>query len=354
LKHANVAIFVPHNGCPHACSFCNQRKITGQSVQPTAEDVKAAVSIAQKSLGSQSGTAEIAFFGGSFTAIQRDYMLELLSAAKPYVANGSFSGIRISTRPDAVDQEILHILKEYGVTAIELGAQSMSEEVLRLNRRGHTAEDVRNAAGRIKAEGFSLGLQMMTGLYGSDDSKDRETAEALAALSPDTMRIYPTVVLRDTGLYELLKKGLYHPPGLEEAVQLCAELLLFFEARNIRVIRMGLHDSESLRENMAAGVFHPAFRELCEGEIMYRNARSALAEKNIQSGMVEFTVHPASVSRFAGQRRKNLIRLQSMGLTPRIRQNQNFSKFQVEAERAAGATPAIRQLREQERRGKRN
>ncbi len=331
MKHSNVAIFVPHNGCPHACTFCDQRRITGQAYQPSSQDVINAVETARKSLGKETANAEIAFFGGSFTAIDREYMTELLSAASPYVLSGEFGGIRLSTRPDAIDSQVLSILKEHGVTSIELGAQSMSDDVLIANRRGHTSKDVENAAEMIKNNGFSLGLQMMTGLYKSSADTDRYTAQKLAELCPDTMRIYPTIVMNGTELYDLYKRGEYVPQELDEAVELCSELLSFFEGRDIKVIRLGLHDSDSLRENMAAGAYHPAFRELCESEIVYKNTLEALEKSGVREGTAEFFVSPSSVSRFIGQKRKNLSRLSQLGITAVVRQDIRLSKYQVRA-----------------------
>ena len=330
MKHSNVAIFVPHNGCPHQCSFCDQREITGKSEQPTAQDVKDAIKIAEDSLGENTKNAEIAFFGGSFTAIDRDYMIELLSAAAPSVQSGKFYGIRLSTRPDAIDSEILDILQKYGVTAIELGAQSMDDEVLLANHRGHNSADVVNASKMIKERGISLGLQMMTGLYKSNDEKDIETAEKIAELKPETVRIYPTVVVKGTVLYDLYTSGKYQPQTLDEGVSLCSKLLKFFEEKDIKVIRLGLHDGDSLRKNMAAGAYHPAFRELCESEIMYNNAVEELKKKNIKSGVVEFFINPKSVSRFVGQKRKNIDRLAKLGITAIVRQDSRLSKYQTE------------------------
>ena len=330
-KHSNVALFVPHNGCPHACTFCSQSRITGQTYQPTAQDVLDAVNTARESLGAGTKNAEIAFFGGSFTAIERGYMKELLDAASPFVKSGEFYGIRLSTRPDAIDDEVLKILKDSGVTSIELGAQSMSDRVLEMNRRGHTAQDVEAASRLIKQYGFSLGLQMMTGLYGSDDETDLLTAEKLAGLEPDTVRIYPTVVLKGTELSELYESGDYKPQTLEQAVPLCARLLSFFEERGISVIRLGLHDSDSLRESMKAGAYHPAFRELCESEIMYENALKAIKDGHINFGTAAFFVSPSSVSRFIGQKRKNLNRLKELGITAVVHQDTTLSKYEVKA-----------------------
>lgn len=342
MKHSNIALFVPHNGCPHACSFCDQRQITGHTSQPTAQDVVNAVETAKKSLGSDIANAELAFFGGSFTAIDQDYMTELLRAAYPYVASGELCGIRISTRPDAIDDEILDVLKQYGVTSIELGAQNMSDAVLSANHRGHTADDVRRASELIKNNGFSLGLQMMTGLYKSSDELDRYTAIELAELKPDTMRIYPTVVLKGTELYALYERGEYEPQKLDEAVRLCSELLQYFEEQGIQVIRLGLHDSDSLRESMAAGAYHPAFRELCESEILYRNSLAALKRNGIWEGVAEFFVNPRSVSRFIGQKKKNLQRLYDHGVTAVVRQDERLSKYEV---RCAPQMPVERRHR---------
>ena len=329
MKHSNIAIFVPHNGCPHQCSFCNQKEITGQCFQPHYEDVLKAVETARKSLGKKTKNAEIAFFGGSFTAIDRDYMTELLSAASPFVKSREFAGIRISTRPDAIDENVLDILKKYGVTSIELGAQSMDDNVLLANERGHTADDVIKASDLIKNYGFSLGLQMMTGLYGSTMEKDIETARTLAKLNPDTVRIYPTVVMKGTRLYELYKNGEYFPPDAEKSVPLCAKLLRFFEDRDISVIRLGLHDSPSLRESMEAGAFHPSFRELCESRIMLENFYSVIDNKNIESGCLTVIVNPKSISRFIGQKRSNINELENKGYKIKLSTNEYLGKYEV-------------------------
>ena len=327
MKHSNISIFVPHNGCPNACTFCNQREITGQSYQPTPQDVINAVNISRQYSDTQN--TEIAFFGGSFTAIPRDYMLSLLQAAYPFVKSGEFYGIRLSTRPDCINSEILDILKSHGVTAIELGTQSMCDDVLKANKRGHTALDSVNSSLLIKQYGFSLGLQMMTGLYQSNNEKDIDTAHQIADLQPDTVRIYPTIVMRGTELYDLYKKGLYIPQTLETAIPLCAELLQFFEEKHINVIRLGLHDSDSLKQNMMAGAYHPAFRELCESEIIFQNTLSLLQNHGISGGTVEFSVNPKSVSRFIGQKKCNLQKLTEMGIIPVIRQDSSLSKYEI-------------------------
>ena len=240
MKKGNISIFVPHLGCPCQCSFCNQKTITGQANQPTPQDVDKAVKTALKSKGFD---YEIAFFGGSFTAIDREYMISLLKAANKYIKSNEVKGIRISTRPDCIDEEILDLLKEYGVTSIELGAQSMDDEVLLANRRGHTAKDVENASELIKSYGFELGLQMMTGLYKDSEEKAIKTAEKIIALSPQTVRIYPTVVLKGTYLADLYLSGEYKPLNADESAQLCAKLVLLFEKNNIKMYAPKLDSS---------------------------------------------------------------------------------------------------------------
>ena len=313
-KHGNVALFVPHAGCPHRCSFCDQRAIAGTGDRMTPDKVEAACLQAESRITLPGRQAELAFFGGSFTALPKKEMCALLDAALPFVRRGVFRGIRLSTRPDCVDEGILAALAGRSVTAVELGAQSMDDAVLVQNGRGHTAADVERAAGLIRARGLSLGLQMMTGLPGSTPDTDRETAARLAALRPDTMRIYPTVALRGTPLDGMVRSGAYIPPTLEETVALCAELLLFFEEeRDIPVIRLGLHASPDLEQNRVAGPWHPAFRELCEGRIYRDRAASLLRECGIPPGPVRLLVHPRALSAMIGQRRGNVVWFRERG-----------------------------------------
>ena len=328
MKHVNVALFVPHLGCKQQCSFCNQRTISGAQKAPAADDVRRACEIAIESGKTDPASSEIAFFGGSFTAIKRDYMLSLLTAAKPYIDEGFFRGVRISTRHDCVPDEVLEILKAYGVTSVELGAQSMSDEVLRLNRRGHTANDVRDAAARIKAQGFSLGLQMMTGLFGSSDELDLFTGEALAALCPDTMRIYPTVVLENTELAKKMREGEYIPQTLDAAVKLCAELLLMFHEKHIPVIRLGLHSGGGVEEGYLAGAYHPAFRELCEGEI-YLQKMLAAFENLPRNRAYEVLVPARSISKAKGQGKRNEKALRNQSIQCKIKGNEFLKDYEI-------------------------
>ena len=261
--------------------------------------------------------AQIAFFGGSFTAIPRADMELLLRAAQPYVKSGEFDGIRVSTRPDAVNAEVLAVLKEYGVTTVELGAQSMDDAVLSRCQRGHTAKQVETAAEAIKKAGLSLGLQMMTGLPGDTDDGALLTAKRLADLGPDEVRIYPTLVIDGSPLAEQYRAGAYQPQTLEQALDLCGKLLVFFEEeRGIPVIRVGLHDEKTMRKHCLAGPWHPAFREVCESRIFRKKTEILL--KNAPKGDIILLVHPSCVSRMVGQRRENILAFEQQGYTIKV------------------------------------
>lgn len=326
-SHSNISIFVPHIGCPNMCSFCNQRYITGTHCAPKAHDVIKAVKIACSSPKYNPDTTEIAFFGGSFTAINRTYMITLLETAYNFVKSGTVSGIRISTRPDAIDEEILKLLKDFEVTSIELGAQSLNDEVLLLNNRGHNAQDVVKASKLIKKHGFSLGLQMMTGLYGDCDEFAISTAQKIIDLCPDTVRIYPTIVLKNTDLAALYIDKKYEPQSLDDAVELCSNLLIMFDDANINVIRLGLHSIE--QDSYIAGPWHPAFSELCYSKIFLKNAQKLLSEK----GSYILYVNPSSVSKMTGQHRVNINSLKKLGFDCIVKADALLDTYEIKAER---------------------
>ena len=332
MKHANVAIFVPHKGCRHQCSFCDQKAITGSGSAPSSEEVETIIQTAILQLGKRTQDSEIAFFGGSFTAIDRSYMLKLLATAFPYIKNHTFSGIRISTRPDAITKEILLLLKEYGVSSIELGAQSMDDEVLQKNYRGHTKSDVIKASNLIKAFGFSLGLQMMTGLYGSDEIKDYHTAEELIQLCPDTVRVYPTIVMEHTLLEQLYYSKEYTPPSLEETVVLCSRLLTLFDHFSIPVIRLGLQDTPSLQNHMVAGPWHPALRELCQSRIFLEKTLLELKKQTDFSNQITIYIHPKSFSQMVGYKKSNIKQLNDLGYQVSIKEDEfmKTNDFRIE------------------------
>lgn len=325
MKHVNVSLFVPHLGCPNSCIFCNQKTISGKTEPLKCEDIVNAVEIAKQGVYDKENS-EIAFFGGSFTAIDRNEMVSFLETAKPFVGT-DFNGIRISTRPDCIDEEILTLLKKYGVTAIELGAQSMCDDVLQKNERGHRAAQTEKASELIKQFGFSLGLQMMTGLYGSNRQKDIYTAQKFVQLKPDTVRIYPTVVLENTVLCDYYKKGIYTPPTLEEAVDLCSELLKLFYDNSIRVIRLGLHSGGNVEEGFVAGVYHPAFRELCEGEIYRKIIEEKLS--SLPDGEYTLAVKKGEVSKAVGQKKCNTRYFAEKGKILRFAECDTLTQYDV-------------------------
>ncbi len=328
MKHINVALFVPDSGCKNRCSFCDQKTISGKNEPLKPDEINKAVEIALQSKA-DTGDGEIAFFGGSFTAIEKEYMITLLKRAKKYIDMGLFKGIRISTRPDCIDDEILTVLKQYGVTSIELGCQSMDDNVLMLNNRGHDSACVYSSAKLIKQYGFELGVQMMTGLYGDTNEISIKTAEKLISLKPDTVRIYPTVVLENTELCTLYKKGEYAPQTVEKAVEICSELIVMFEKANVRVIRVGLHSGGNVQEGYVAGAFHSAFKELCDSRIYLNNVTNQLESKNIKKGEIEIAVSQKYISPLTGQKRSNILCLESMGYSVKIKKQEELQKYEV-------------------------
>lgn len=278
-------------------------------------------------MGERTKNAEIAFFGGSFTAIDRTYMLSLLNATKKF--RDKFGGIRISTRPDYIDKEILDILKSYGVTSIELGAQSMSDDVLFANDRGHSAESVFKSSEFIKSYGFSLGLQMMTGLYKSDIQKDLYTAETFVKINPDTVRIYPTVIMKDTKLAELYLNGEYTPYSLEKSVSLCSKLIELFEKNNIKIIRLGLHYSDSLVNNSYGDNYHPAFKELCENKLFYDKFIEKAKDFPDLNEIKTVVINSKSLSKFLGQKRSNVKKLNELGYNFSVCFDDTLQKYEL-------------------------
>ncbi len=327
VKHSNISIFVPHIGCPNKCSYCNQRHITGSFKAPTVRDVAIGVKNAQTNPNYDPKTTEIAYFGGSFTAINRNYMVRLLRVAHRFVKNGTVSGIRISTRPDAIDEEVLTLLKQYGVTSIEIGAQSLNDLVLRMNNRGHNAADVIKASRLIREFGFELGLQMMTGLFADNDESAIKTAENIIKIHPDTVRIYPTIVLKDTDLAALYADGIYKPQSLADAVKLASKLYKMFTDNGIKVIRLGLHSIE--KDAYVGGPWHPAFSELCQSQIMLNNVSSQLLER----GNYTLFVGKSDVSKMIGQKKYNIKHLEKLGFNCRVEVDNSLRNLEVRIER---------------------
>ena len=300
-----LPIFVPHAGCPNDCVFCNQKRISGSLLPASAETVRIAVS----TLAPGSGY-ELAFYGGSFTAIPETEQEVLLAAALPARESGAVSAIRVSTRPDAVTKEKLARLRFYGVETVELGAQSMCDEVLLRCGRGHTSADTVKAAKLVKDAGFTLILQMMTGLPGSGEARDIQTARSIAALHPDGVRIYPTVIIRDTPLEDLWRAGKYREHTVEDAVRVCVHILPIFDAAGIPVIRLGLNPSDELSGGAAvAGAYHPALGELVRSRLWRDKAETVLS--GVEPGEdVVLGVARSRISMMTGQHRANVSYLQ--------------------------------------------
>lgn len=304
-RNSIIPVFVPHLGCPNDCVFCNQRRISGHIEPATAQTIKNAIEQAA-ALTPQGTKRQLAFYGGSFTAIPDRSQTELLEAAAPFLENGTISSIRLSTRPDAIDGAILKRLKKYGVTVIELGAQSMCDRVLELAGRGHDSAAVESASRQIKAEGFDLILQMMTGLPGDTDETSIETARRIIALKPDGVRIYPAVIVRDTVLCDMWRAGKYTEHTVEDAVRVCAKLVPMFRQAEIPIIRMGLNPTEDLSGGDAlGGAYHPALGELILSRIMLEKARSLLSSAAPGSRAV-LGVNRSDVSKMTGQHRCNI------------------------------------------------
>lgn len=263
MKHYNIPIFIPELACPNRCIYCNQRHISGQLQAVKPEEIK---QIIEQHLATfiRPSEVELAFFGGSFTGIDEKDMLTYLQIVQPYIEQGEIKSIRISTRPDYINEKILDILQQYNVKDIELGAQSLNEEVLAFAKRGHTVRDVENASQLIKSYGFSLGLQMMIGLPLDTVEKSKETAKKILKLGAESTRIYPTLVINNTDLADLYRQNKYKALSLDEAVDWTAEIYKIFSQSSIKILRVGLHPSEALINGteLLAGPFHVSFKEL--------------------------------------------------------------------------------------------
>ncbi|SHJ95815.1 elongator complex protein 3 [Paramaledivibacter caminithermalis] len=313
-KNYIIPIFVPHHGCPFDCVFCNQRKITGKDTALTGQEIEEQIKEYVESIGEKKDKhIEIAFFGGSFTGIDSEKQKEFLSIANKWYKSGYVDDIRLSTRPDYIDKDILLNLKEYNVSTIELGVQSLDDEVLRESCRGHIAHDVLSASYLIKKMGFKLGLQMMIGLPGDNFEKAMNTAKKMISYKPDFVRIYPTLVIKGTKLEELFFKNEYKPLSIDNAVLICRELYKLFYRNDIPIIRIGLQPTENIMEgkDVVAGPFHPAFRQLVESEVFREAIDKVIASYKHEVEKVEFTLNPKFISNLVGINKSNTIYFKS-------------------------------------------
>ncbi|WP_028307376.1 elongator complex protein 3 [Desulfitibacter alkalitolerans] len=311
MKHYIIPIFVPHMGCPFQCVFCDQRKISGTRHADPVEIINSYLETINKKKFKKK--VEVAFYGGSFTAIEKKRQIELLSLVQPYIMSGRVDNIRISTRPDFISIEVLDYLKKYGVSVIELGVQSLDDKVLELSGRGHDSSCVYEGAKLIKEAEISLGIQLMPGLPGDTLDTILATTKKTIYIKPDFVRIYPTVVIQNTFLHELLKRKKYFPLKLSDAVNICAKMYREFINNRIQVIRMGLQATDLLeQEYVVQGPYHPSFGEMVLNEVAYDLMANQLSIVDCSCGHVQFIVPYRQLSIYLGQKSINLKRLRGM------------------------------------------
>ena len=320
-----IPIFLPHAGCPHQCVFCNQTSITGvgrDTVSP--EKVEQQITKFLEYKENDHRPVQVAFYGGNFLGLEKDYIESLLNVSTKFVKNKEVDAIRFSTRPDTIDHDSIETIKDYPVTTIEIGAQSMDDGVLAMARRGHSAFDTEKAVLCLKKRGYTIGLQMMVGLPEEDEAGSLSTAYRISELEPDFVRIYPTIVLKSSLLAKWYKNGTYRPWSLERSVAHVKTLYLLFKKKNISVIRMGLQASEDLDSSAAvlAGPYHPAFGHMVHSEIFLDMATAILEKKKVFHDKVALNVHPRSISKMRGMNNRNVetlkkrFQLQSLKIVP--------------------------------------
>ena len=309
MPHANIPIFIPHMGCPNQCVFCNQRAISGR--QSLCMDTLVGQIESVLATVKPDTECEIAFFGGSFTGIDQGLMQELLELAQGYVKEGRVSSVRLSTRPDYINDKILSILSRYSVRHIELGLQSMDDSVLAATRRGHTAKQAEDACRAVVQAGFSLVGQMMIGLPDATVQSEIRTAERIVSLGASAARIYPTVVLRNTPLCGMYESGDYQPLSLDDAIVRSAAAYRVFQKSGVQCLRIGLCDGEALFTGgeAVAGPTHPALGELVQNEYYYQELKACLAEKQLLGKDVVLLLPARKISKAVGQSRRNIKRL---------------------------------------------
>jgi len=309
LRPVVVPFFISHLGCPHRCVFCDQEKIAGaRGVLPEAGEMLERV--ARYRASSPDRELEAAFYGGTFTALPREDQCYLLAALQPLLASGALSSLRLSTRPDAIDPETVSFLREMGVRTVELGVQSMSEEVLTLSGRGHSARDAESAVRLLQGAGLEVGVQLMPGLPGDSEERSLDSLQRVLALKPSFLRIYPTLVIAGTELAAHYQSGSYQPQTLDQAVSLCKRMLCAARRVGVPVIRLGLQPTAELESPgvILAGPYHPAFGQLVESELCY-DLMCSLVHGIPEGSSVSFLAPSGRTSDLVGQGRRNLTRI---------------------------------------------
>lgn len=317
-KQYIIPIFVPHLGCPNDCIFCNQKSISGQTKMITKEDIKSTIEFYLEKIRDKESYIEVAFFGGSFTGIEVEKQEEFLETAYEYIKEGKVNSIRISTRPDYIEKEILKRLKRYKVKTIELGVQSANDYILKRSGRGHTFKDVEKASRMIRWSGFNLGHQMMVGLPESTKTDEINTAKQLIKLKPKMVRIYPVLVIKNTKLEKEYNEGIYQPLSLVQAVEICKDLDMMFTKKGIDVIRIGLQNTDEIsdpkgeKSKVVAGPYHPAFRQLVESGLWYDSIVNRIKKLNVKVREVEVVINPIDVNNVIGHKRENILKLKDI------------------------------------------
>ena len=314
-KEYIIPIFVPHLGCQNNCTFCNQKRISGQTKMVTAKDVKDTIEYYLKNFKDNHKYVEVAFFGGSFTAIEKEKQEELLEAVQEYLEAKKVNSIRISTRPDCIDKDILKRMKKYHVKTIELGVQSTNNYILTKCKRGHTFEDTKKASKLIRRYGFILGHQMMVGLPESTKQDEINTAKELIKLKPKIVRVYPVLVIKDTELADEYNRGEYTPLTIGQAVERCKEIVDLFNRNKIKVIRIGLQNTEEIsdpeneKSSVIAGPYHPAFRQLVESGMWYDSIVNEIKKVNAKVKKVKIKANDLNVNNIIGHKKENILKL---------------------------------------------
>ncbi len=317
-KQYIIPIFVPHLGCPNDCSFCNQRKISGQLKKVTENDVRDTIEYYLNNFKDRKAYKEVAFFGGSFTGIDVEEQNKLLSVAYDYIKEKKIDGIRISTRPDYIDKSILKRLKKYKVKTIELGVQSSNDFVLKRCKRGHNFEDVKKASKLIRRYRFTLGHQMMVGLPESSALDDLNTAKDLIKLKPKIVRIYPVLVIKGTELEKEMNNGKYEPLSVEQAVERCKEIMYLFNKKKIKVIRIGLQSTDTIcspdkeTSEVVGGPYHETFRQLVEASIYYDYIIDKIKNFNMNVKEVLIRVNPQDINNVVGYKKENITKIKEV------------------------------------------
>jgi histone acetyltransferase (RNA polymerase elongator complex component) len=313
-KQLIIPVFIPHEGCPYRCAFCNQSKITGVNQQSDEIIVSQTIQSYLDVFDSEGlpEKREVAFYGGSFTGLPEERQKQLLNAVQPSIKSGKVHSIRVSTHSLLVNPQNIILLKDKNVKTVELGIQSTNDRVLQAVGRPCDFQTVKSAVDSIRKKGLGLGLQLMPGLPEDDEKIFMKSVEDVIGLKPDFVRIYPTLVIKNTKLYEMYRLGEYLPWKLNRMVRLVKDALLEFQSKNISVIRVGLHSDPSMLENFVDGPYHPAFRYLVDSLIAREKMFDLINQLQIVPQTLTFKVPSRQVSLYLGHKKDNIQAIQNL------------------------------------------